>query len=679
MHNISLNVRILFIVLLPILGLITIAAVSIETNNTTTATVSELTDEEVPLILALENAETAAANLVASGAEQFMDARFGQFVDFFWTFLNSGNVDTSEISDAVEVADDELEQFADARRSLLANAAFYVENVDRSRLSDPALVDELPRAAKDLNDAIIAFIGAEMEGSSSDDISNMTAVMATFTESREAVEVADAAFAELIEQLLVEERAYQEQVAANTVETSEDGRRLTTIVVFGTIIGTALFGTLVMLSIVLPFRAVGLAAEAMRDGNFDTRVDVKGNNEMARLGTVLNTLAANIQQNREDLLHAQRNARLGAWTWDGQTNTVTVSEVYEDIVGRKMGKIDDPTILSETVHPDDRGRVNRLVQGTFANGIPYEAEVRLVRPDGKVRYVISSGRRVDDKDGNPTRVVGTVLDITRRKEAELEREELIKELRGAKRIAEENSRLKSEFLSTMSHELRTPMNAIEGFSSIMLNRMGGAEFNAKTERYITKIKTNSQRLLGLINDFLDLSRIESGRLELAQSPVNLEDLVKTWRDSLSSLAEEKSLDYDVTLDSALPKTIVGDDEALSKIALNLLGNAIKFTKEGSVKLALTKHNDMMQLQVIDTGIGIPAHAREFIFDEFRQVDQSSKREFGGTGLGLSIVQQLVNAMGGSVQVDSEVGKGSKFTVLLPFTSAPAQEPAIKPV
>lgn len=240
----------------------------------------------------------------------------------------------------------------------------------------------------------------------------------------------------------------------------------------------------------------------------------------------------------------------------------------------------------------------------------------------------------------------------------------------ARKIADENSRLKSEFLSMMSHELRTPMNAIEGFTGIILNRMAGTDYNDKTERYLQKVKSNSQRLLGLINDFLDLSRIESGRLELAHSPMQPKTMVQSWHDNLSVLAENKGIEFTATSDPELPETLYGDEESLSKIAINLVGNAIKFTEEGKVTLKLEKADDQMKLEVQDTGIGIPPHAREFVFDEFRQVDMSSKRQHGGTGLGLSIVNKLAQAMGGTVTLQSEVGEGSTFTVLIPISTEP---------
>jgi signal transduction histidine kinase len=256
-------------------------------------------------------------------------------------------------------------------------------------------------------------------------------------------------------------------------------------------------------------------------------------------------------------------------------------------------------------------------------------------------------------------------EIAHRKEIEIQREQLIQDLKIAQQIAEENSRLKSEFLSTMSHELRTPLNAIEGFTSIMLSNMG-IELNPKPRKMVERIGVNSQRLLHLINDFLDLSRIESGRLELVDTPIYLTELIENWRSQVSIPEQKKNLDFIVTVDPTLPSTLYGDDEALSKIALNLLGNAFKFTHEGSIALALKRQDSSWIIEVSDTGIGIPPHARQYIFDEFRQVDSSSKRLYGGAGLGLAIVQKLTRAMGGMITVSSEVNKGSTFTVVLPL-------------
>jgi signal transduction histidine kinase len=256
-------------------------------------------------------------------------------------------------------------------------------------------------------------------------------------------------------------------------------------------------------------------------------------------------------------------------------------------------------------------------------------------------------------------------------ERTVELKEARDEALAAQRIANENSRLKSEFLATMSHELRTPLNAIEGFTSIMLSGMG-VELSPRAEDMVKRVAANSRRLLHLINDFLDLSRIEAGRLELVKSPVSPAALAQKWEREVGVLGEGKGIAFGVNIDPELPETLLSDEDALSKITINLLSNAFKFTHEGQVSLDLQRADGHWMISVTDTGIGIPPHAREYIFDEFRQVDSSSKRLYGGTGLGLSLVQKLSRAMGGSVAVRSEVGEGSTFTVTLPLEEVEEQ-------
>jgi len=253
-------------------------------------------------------------------------------------------------------------------------------------------------------------------------------------------------------------------------------------------------------------------------------------------------------------------------------------------------------------------------------------------------------------------------------ELKLARDEAI----AAQRVADENSRLKSEFLSTMSHELRTPLNAIEGFTSIMLGGMG-IELSSRAEDMVKRVSSNSKRLLHLINDFLDLSRIESGRLELIKEPISPQRLARKWEAQVGVLAEEKGILFTVDVNPDLPPLILSDEDALSKIAINLLSNAFKFTHKGQVSLNLQRVSNEWIIAVSDTGIGIPLHAREYIFDEFRQVDGSSKRLYGGTGLGLALVQKLARVMGGNVSLQSEIGEGSTFTVTLPLEIAEENE------
>jgi len=244
----------------------------------------------------------------------------------------------------------------------------------------------------------------------------------------------------------------------------------------------------------------------------------------------------------------------------------------------------------------------------------------------------------------------------------------IDDLKEANAAAQEASRLKSEFLATMSHELRTPLNAIEGFTSIMLGGLG-VELNPKARRMVERIGSNSKRLLHLINDFLDLSRIEAGRLELVDNVISPQELSQQWKKEIEVFAENKGIEFEVIISPELPEKIIGDEDALSKIGLNLLSNAFKFTHEGKVQLKFDRQANKWMISVTDTGIGIPTHAREYIFDEFRQVDGSSTREYGGTGLGLSLVEKLTRASGGNVTCESEVNVGTTFTVTLPLKTA----------
>jgi len=231
--------------------------------------------------------------------------------------------------------------------------------------------------------------------------------------------------------------------------------------------------------------------------------------------------------------------------------------------------------------------------------------------------------------------------------------------------AREAARLKSEFLAVMSHELRTPLNAILGFLGIITLQGGLSD---KQRHMIDRISANSQRLLNLINDVLDISRIESGRMELVPNSVNIRQLVELMYAQMDVLAEEKSLDFTTHVDDAVAEVIDADEDALIRIISNLLSNAFKFTEEGRVSLNVRNDAEGIVLAVSDTGIGIPAHMHEIIFESFRQVDSSSKREYGGTGLGLAIVQHLTNAMKGSVRVESTPGNGSTFYVTLPLNA-----------
>jgi signal transduction histidine kinase len=253
-------------------------------------------------------------------------------------------------------------------------------------------------------------------------------------------------------------------------------------------------------------------------------------------------------------------------------------------------------------------------------------------------------------------------------------EERTQELRHATNVAREMSRLKSEFLANMSHELRTPLNAISGFTSIMLEGMSG-EIDDEARHMLQRVYSNGQHLLTLINQILDLAKIEAGRIEIVSKPFALRPLVEQWQSQINVLAQQKKLAFEVHIDPALPPMLSGDAPRITQIAFNLLSNAIKFTEKGTVTLDVRRQVDTWQIQVSDTGVGIPPHALNYIFEEFRQVDGSSTREKGGTGLGLSIARNLARMMNGDILVTSELGQGSIFTITLPLVELPQAETA----
>jgi signal transduction histidine kinase len=245
--------------------------------------------------------------------------------------------------------------------------------------------------------------------------------------------------------------------------------------------------------------------------------------------------------------------------------------------------------------------------------------------------------------------------------------EVNRQLRIATAMAKEAARIKSEFLATVSHELRTPLNAIIGFSDMLLLGMSG-ELNEKQRHQVTRLQENGKRLLSLINNILDITRIEAGRTELAFSPFEPRQLANRLYNQMEVLAQQGGLKLEMNVDPALPDQLIGDENRIEQIVVNLLSNAFKFTEKGFVRLDIKANPEKSEwtLEVTDTGIGIPPHALDYIFEEFRQVDGSSTRVYKGSGLGLTITRNLVRLMDGRINVKSKLGGGSVFTVTLPM-------------
>lgn len=270
---------------------------------------------------------------------------------------------------------------------------------------------------------------------------------------------------------------------------------------------------------------------------------------------------------------------------------------------------------------------------------------------------------VGHRDWQHNRIQRQALALREQNEALLQTN---KELLVTRKQAEEANRLKEQFLSTISHELRTPLHAIMGYSQILLEGFSG-DLTPEQRQSQERIFDNAVALVGLVDNILEISRIEAGRMDLNRFPFTLRDWVRDTAAQAQTQALEKGLDFQVMIDEHMPEALIEDEKGLKQIVANLLDNAVKFTEVGSVKLAIQRQGENTWcISVSDTGIGIPVEAHEYIFEEFRQVDGSIRREHGGMGLGLSIARHLVKVMDGQITVESGVGVGSIFTVTLPL-------------
>jgi len=433
--------------------------------------------------------------------------------------------------------------------------------------------------------------------------------------------------------------------------------------------------------------------------------------------------AAVLQKNEERLRLSTELANVAVWEYDFTTNSMSRSKNHDQLYGLEWQTKWDITTFLNTTHPEDREVSNAIIQKSTAAKGPdqYTFDFRVIYPDQSIHWLMVTGQVVErDLEGQGTMVRGCLIDITERKQAMEEisilneeqmalalenaqlyektleyassLEDRIKErtkaleenqkalmnvvedlnektetLKAANVKLKELDQLKNIFLASMSHELRTPLNSIIGFTGILLMGLTG-ELTNEQKKQLGMVKNSAHHLLGLINDILDISKVEAGMMVPVPEKFSLDDLIKETMASVLVTAQDKCLELTY---KGLPDLILfSDQKRIRQIILNLLSNAIKFTEQGSIHLNVQSSNSspnpLIQICVTDTGIGIKKEDINRLFFPFQQVDAALTKKFEGTGLGLYLSKKLANLLGGDITVKSEYGNGSEFMVELPL-------------
>ena len=404
----------------------------------------------------------------------------------------------------------------------------------------------------------------------------------------------------------------------------------------------------------------------------------------------------------------------GVWDWTIETDYAAYSTRWKSMLGYSEQDILPTNQEWQTrIHPDDQAMVDGTMLAYLAGSLPiYKVEYRLKCKDDSYKWILGRGIVVSrDQNNRPLRMIGTHTDITTFKEDELllkkhkataeldafdktialfhqsqtmqedisqQVTQRTKELQTSTTKAHEAVAIKSQFLSNMSHEIRTPINAIMSIAFLALQ----TDLTAQQHNYLSKIDSSAKWLLGILDDILNFSKLEAGKVELEQQQFELASVIAFLKTVATPLVTNKDISLLFAVESSVPPVFIGDSLRLEQVLLNLSSNAIKFTHTGSVTLnvtllSLVDQQAQLKFSVTDTGIGLDLNHKHELFEAFNQADNSTTRVYGGTGLGLAISKQLVQAMGGAISIESQEGAGSCFSFII--TLAVATSPAFNPL
>jgi PAS domain S-box-containing protein len=362
-----------------------------------------------------------------------------------------------------------------------------------------------------------------------------------------------------------------------------------------------------------------------------------------------------LQQAQHRLETAVRLAGIHVWEMDFRTKSVWGMGDEQGLAGVKLaGFLDLEVDPAASIHPEDRDAAREAMLAARREGQPYHGEYRM-NHDTREVWMSAASADSHGEDGQIETRLGVMVDISVRKVVEQALVRAVGE-------AEAANRAKSDFLATMSHEIRTPLNGVLG----MARAMAADELTAVQRERLEVVRQSGESLLLLLNDVLDLSKVEAGKLELDEAPFDLGDLARQAHAAFEAVATAKDLSFELNIERAAEGTYVGDAVRVRQILSNLISNALKFTDQGGAKLDIRRARGGLVICVSDTGIGIAPERLGKLFHKFEQADRSTTRRFGGTGLGLAISRELAEKMGGQVTAASTVGEGTSFTVTLPL-------------